>query len=77
MQESRKRANEKWVKENYEQISFRAPKGTKEMIKQLAASNGRFSFKNLQVLGLKSVVLYKHRLAKVESVGQLSTSSNG
>nr|DAR46739.1 MAG TPA: hypothetical protein [Caudoviricetes sp.] len=27
-----------------------------------------FSFETLQVLGLKSVVLYKHRLAKVESV---------
>lgn len=27
-----------------------------------------FSFEILQVLGLKSVVLYKHRLAKVESV---------
>lgn len=27
-----------------------------------------FSFETLQVLGLKRVVLYKHRLAKVESV---------
>ena len=34
MLESRKRANVKWVKENYEQISFRAQKGTKDMIKQ-------------------------------------------
>lgn len=27
-----------------------------------------FSLQTLQVLGLKSVVLYKHRLAKAESV---------
>ena len=36
MLESRKRANVKWVKENYEQISFRAPKGTREQIKAWA-----------------------------------------
>ncbi|WP_295630356.1 hypothetical protein [uncultured Mitsuokella sp.] len=40
MQESRKRANVKWVKENYEQISFRAPKGTRDMIKQWAEECG-------------------------------------
>lgn len=28
MLDSRKRANEKWLAANYEQISFRAPKGT-------------------------------------------------
>ena len=36
MLESRKRANEKWIKENYEQIAFRAPKGTKARIKRWA-----------------------------------------
>lgn len=40
MKESRKRANEKWLEKNYEQISFRAPKGTKEMIKQWAEACG-------------------------------------
>lgn len=40
MYESRKRANQKWLAENYEQISFRAPKGTKEKIKAAAAAHG-------------------------------------
>ncbi len=40
MQESRKRANQKWLAANYEQISFRAPKGTKEKIKEAAALCG-------------------------------------
>lgn len=33
-----KRANKKWLAANYEQISFRAPKGTKEEIKAAAAA---------------------------------------
>ena len=40
MYESRKRANQKWLAANYEQISIRAPKGTKEKIKAAAASQG-------------------------------------
>ena len=40
MLDSRKRANEKWIKENYEQISFRAPKGTRAQIKQWAEECG-------------------------------------
>ena len=40
MYESRKRANQKWLAANYEQISFRAPKGTKEEIKAAAAAHG-------------------------------------
>lgn len=36
MLDSRKRANEKWLAANYEQISFRAPKGTRDMIKKWA-----------------------------------------
>ena len=40
MQESRKRANEKWLAEHYEQISFRVPKGTKGKIKEAAAARG-------------------------------------
>lgn len=40
MQESRKRANKKWLAANYEQIAFRAPKGTKEEIKAAAAAHG-------------------------------------
>lgn len=40
MLDSRKRANEKWLKENYEQISFRAPKGTRAQIKQWAEGCG-------------------------------------
>lgn len=33
MQDSRKRANTKWLKENYESITIRVPKGTRERIK--------------------------------------------
>lgn len=33
MQGSRKRANTKWLKENYESITIRVPKGTRERIK--------------------------------------------
>ena len=40
MQESRRRANEKWLAANYEQISFRVPKGTKGKIKEAAAAQG-------------------------------------
>lgn len=40
MKESRKRANEKWLAANYEQISFRAPKGTRDTIKQWAGECG-------------------------------------
>ena len=40
MLESQKKANRKWLAENYEQISFRAPKGTKEKIKEAAAAQG-------------------------------------
>lgn len=36
MQDSRKRANEKWLKENYESITIRVPKGTREKIKEWA-----------------------------------------
>lgn len=44
MKESRKRANEKWLAANYEQISFRAPKGTRAQIKQWAEECGRPTF---------------------------------
>lgn len=40
MQDSRKRANEKWLKENYESITIRVPKGTREKIKEWADVNG-------------------------------------
>ena len=40
MLESQKKANRKWLAKNYEQISFRAPKGTKEKIKAAAAAQG-------------------------------------
>lgn len=33
MLESRKRANEKWLSKNYESITIRVPKGTRERIK--------------------------------------------
>lgn len=36
MQDSRKRANTKWLKENYESITIRVPKGTRERIKEWA-----------------------------------------
>lgn len=36
MQDSRKRANTKWLKENYESITIRVPKGTREKIKEWA-----------------------------------------
>ena len=40
MRESQKRANEKWLAENYEQISIRVPKGTKDRLKDYAAARG-------------------------------------
>lgn len=40
MQDSRKRANTKWLKENYESITIRVPKGTRERIKQWADASG-------------------------------------
>lgn len=40
MKDSRKRANEKWLAKNYESITIRVPKGTREKIKEWAdASN--------------------------------------
>ena len=36
MQDSRKRANPKWLKKNYESITIRVPKGTREKIKEWA-----------------------------------------
>ena len=40
MQDSRKRANTKWLKENYESITIRVPKGTREQIKAWADACG-------------------------------------
>lgn len=40
MLDSRKRANTKWLKENYESITIRVPKGTREQIKTWAGDCG-------------------------------------
>lgn len=40
MEESRKKANKKWLKANYESITIRVPKGTREQIKFWADSAG-------------------------------------
>ena len=40
MQDSRKRANEKWIAKNYESITIRVPKGTREKIREWAGANG-------------------------------------
>lgn len=40
MLDCRKKANEKWVKENYEQVIFRVPKGEKAQLKQWADASG-------------------------------------
>lgn len=40
MQDSRKRANTKWLAENYESITIRVPKGTREKIKAWADAEG-------------------------------------
>ena len=40
MLESQKRANRKWLAENYEAITIKVPKGTKEKIKEAAAACG-------------------------------------
>lgn len=40
MQDSRKRANEKWLAKNYESITIRVPKGTREQIKAWADACG-------------------------------------
>lgn len=39
MLDSRKKANQKWLKANYESITIRVPKGTKEQIKAWAAAH--------------------------------------
>lgn len=36
MEESRKKANKKWLAKNYESITIRVPKGTREQIKAWA-----------------------------------------
>ena len=40
MKDSRRRANTKWLKENYESITIRVPKGTREQIKAWADACG-------------------------------------
>ena len=40
MLESQKKANRKWLAENYEAITIKVPKGTKEKIKKAAAACG-------------------------------------
>ena len=40
MEESRKKANKKWLKANYESITIRVPKGTREQIKTWAKDTG-------------------------------------
>lgn len=40
MEESRKKANQKWLKANYESVTIRVPKGTREQIKSWADSAG-------------------------------------
>ena len=40
MEESRKKANKKWRAKNYESITIRVPKGTKEQIKAWAEIAG-------------------------------------
>ena len=40
MLESQKKANRKWLAENYEAITIKVPKGTKEEIKAAAAAHG-------------------------------------
>lgn len=53
MEESRKRANEKWLKANYESITIRVPKGTKEQIKAWAGA-----------CGLSMLLIYKKHAKK-------------
>lgn len=40
MLDSRKKANQKWLKANYESITIRVPKGTREQIKSWANACG-------------------------------------
>ncbi|MFG6273083.1 hypothetical protein ACG98G_04895 [Megasphaera hexanoica] len=40
MLDSRKKANKKWLAKNYESITIRVPKGTKEQIKTWAEMAG-------------------------------------
>ncbi|WP_444707686.1 hypothetical protein ACT26D_06795 [Megasphaera elsdenii] len=39
MEESRRKANKKWLAKNYESITIRVPKGTKDKIKAWAAAH--------------------------------------
>lgn len=38
--DARRRANNKWLQEKVESITFRVPKGKKELIQECAAQNG-------------------------------------
>ena len=40
VRESQRRANEKWLAANYEQIAIRVPKGIKDRLKSYAAARG-------------------------------------
>ena len=40
MEESRRKANKKWLAKNYESITIRVPKGTREQIKLWADGAG-------------------------------------
>ena len=40
MLDSRKKANKKWLAKNYESITIRVPKGTREQIKSWANASG-------------------------------------
>jgi predicted DNA binding CopG/RHH family protein len=40
VEKSRKKANQKWLKANYESITIRVPKGTREQIKTWAKDAG-------------------------------------
>lgn len=49
MEESRKKANQKWLKANYESITIRVLKGTKEQIKAWAEMAGLSMASYIQV----------------------------
>lgn len=49
MEESRKKANRKWLAKNYESITIHVPKGTREKIKRWAAAHSMSMASYIQV----------------------------
>lgn len=67
MEESRKKANKKWLAKNYESITIRVPKGTRDQIKAWADSTGMSMAAYIQVACKEKAAGIKNELKKDSS----------